>query len=638
MRVNQLRTLAFVGLLIFTPILHADEFVYGQCLIDKSESFDKKLRDYRNVAFAKAAIKKMALEHDRNLLKWNFETARLVYDLVASQAALIRLKLIYNILNTSQPAAIEKIQSYLSGTSGHLALAQLDDFQSESDEDSMDNFVDKLDEMLPDTSDADDQILSLRKFLEKEQIRDALGDLYDKIQEASVGATPLEPQSIDQWIQLGTFFRGSLATSECQTCEDASQPFNKILVEWNNPRSFPSEENFDKDLKPSLPPLLRIRYPKLDKSSVDAIQVVEHYYTRTIEDFLFGRSGVDIEGVRKWLLASVNSSVLIRQADQIAEFKQEPKNDIKVFKYIMSQDRVQENAFDHFVWQNQEGSEEDKAIDGVARTIYGEAESCQVAGTHQFEAIGSIIAARSVAVDQENQSKNIFTAILDYAVTALNKISPIDLQALFTYKNGASDFGRANEVKRNPVVSEMPTPARVVSKPIQFSVWKIAKKENLEVSRWIRWPDGGEYPDTLKVIVSAPVGKDLDPAQRKVLCPNHEVFKQAVDVARGVVKDYVSYANTYRFYQGNKRVVPYFYTHGPRLNLYFASRISPMPNFVRTEFGGDQTTAESFTNLPLLEGDINCRTFKLYKPKTYKDWTRKTAKGKAPTRGRRRHR
>lgn len=612
-------------------------FDYGQCLVDRSGSFNQELREYRNVALAKAAIKKLSLEADSDLLKWNYETTRFIYDLIIIQPTLIHLQKVYQTIQTNKPEAINIIQSFLSGTSGHLALAQVDDSAGTEDQDSLDEFLGQIEDQMPLTQDGEKQIDDLRNSIALDPVRDALGDIYDRIQEASVGATPIEPSSINQWIELGTFFKNSLVLPNCTKCAKAESAFRKVINQWIHASAFLSEEDFEKELRPNLPPLFKIKYPQLAETSTDAQRVIQFHYIRTMEDFLFGRSEIPLKDVRRWMLTGSNYKIVLRQAQREPEFEVEAELAVKLQKYLSTQMRVLNNAFDHFVWNGQDGSEREKSIDGVARTIYGEAESCQIAGAHQFEAIGAIIAARSISVDLENQSKNLFITILDYALTGLSKLSPVEIAPLSSYRRGASDFGRLNELRSHPIVAKMTTPAQVVSRPNQFSVWKIGRSQNLEVSRWIKFPAKSGYPQDLSVSVLGPAGEALDPAQLKVLCPNNEIFKKAVEVATEVVDNYYEYANKYRFYQKSQRVVPYFYTHGPKTRLGFVKRILPTPNFVKLQSVPNDIRDHKFELLPMMVGDINCRTFKLYRPLYFDVWSKKKNTKSKKKSGRRRN-
>lgn len=609
-KIMRVLTLFALSLMISIQGSFAYAFEYGQCLLGRAESFNNELREYRNVALAKAAIKKLALEQNSDLLKWNYGTTRLIYDLVVLRVDLIRLNNIYRIIRAESPNSIAQIQTFFDGESGHVALAQVDDDKVTEREKSVSDLIDFLEKLTDGDVDAQTEISALRKSVETEWFRDALGDLYDRIQEASVGATPVEPDSIEQWISLAQFFSGRMAPADCAKCVQAESVFSKVTSEWTRSHFFPDEGEDFKDLASQLPPLLKIKFPSIPETSKEALKVIGYQYLRTMEDFLFSRAGITQEYVDAWMKKDPNYKIILNQADRDVAVRSESKPNVKIYKYIQSKVRVLGNAFDHFVWEGQQGTELEKSIDGVARTLYGEAESCQISGAHQFEAIGAIIAARSVSVDQENRDNNIFVSVVNFGIGIFNVLSPLEIAPLSSYKSGASDFGRTHEMSSNPVVAEMATPAQVVSRPGQFSVWKIGNVESLEVSRWIRFPTNLGYPSKMKTTVSGPLGKDVDPAQRKVLCPNNDIFKKAVDVAKELVTDYNSYANKYRFHQSGNRVVPYFYTHGANVNLSFVRQIIPKPSLYNISGHGE--------SLPIYEGSNACKTFKLYQPKYFK--------------------
>lgn len=619
-------TIFLFGLVASVQAVPAYGFQYGQCLLGKTDSFNNELREYRNVAFAKAAIKKLAFEQNPDLLKWNYDTTKLVYDLVVVHADLIRLKNIYKIIRAESPKSLAQIQDFFDGTSGHVALAKVDeDGAADNDnEKSVSDLIDLLEDLTDNSMNAQREISMLRNSFEDDRVKDALGDLYDRIQEASVGATPVEPESIEQWIALAESFQGArMVPAGCEECRQVGNVFNKVVLEWGKVKTFPELKDFN-ELSDRLPPLAKINYPKLPPKAKEAQKVVEYHYLRTMENFLFSRAGVTQEQVAVWIKKDPNHKIILKQADQDKDFRSASQPAVKLYKYIQSKERVLGNAFDHFVWEGQEGTELEKSIDGVARTLYGEAESCQLSGASQFEAIAAVIAARSISVDQDNQQKNIFLSLANFGIGVIDVLSPLEIAPLSSYESGASDFGRTREIGSNPIVSEMSTPAQVVSKPGQFSVWKIGNQESLEVSRWIRLPTNLGYPKDLKTVVSGALGKDVDPAQRKVLCPNNKIFNDAVAVAKELVTDYTAYANKYRFHQGNKRVVPYFYTHGANIRLGFAKQVLPAPSF------SSVTAEEGVQNLPIYVGPSACVNMKLYKPKIKMSPKKATGKKKKP--------
>ncbi|MGZ3775160.1 MAG: hypothetical protein ACXVCN_15655 [Bdellovibrio sp.] len=585
-------------------------FEYGQCLLGRAESFNNELKEYKNIALAKAAIKKLALEQNSDLLKWNYATTKLIYDLVVLKSSLVHLNNIYDVIRSQQPNKLAEIQNFFDGSLGHAALAQVDSESQVSNEKSVSDLLDLLQKDVTGDSDAQKELVVLKESIESQDwVKDALGDLYDRIQEASVGATPVEPDTITQWIALADFFEGRIAPSDCVKCLRSAIDFGGVMVDWKKNHVFPPFENF-RGLWGRLPSLFQMKYPKLADSAKEASKVINYYYSRTMESFLFSRAEMTQEYVSAWVKKDPNYKIILAQANNEPSLSAETNIAVKLFKYIQLKERVLSNAFDHFVWNGQEGTALEKSIDGVARTLYGEAESCELSGASQFEAIGSIIAARSITVDQENQEKNIFLSVANFGIGIVNVLSPLDIQPFKSYKTGASDFGRMRELTVNPIIADMATPAQVVSRPGQFSVWKIGKSESYEISRWIHLPSNLGYPADIKTIVAGPQGADVDPAQRKVLCPNNDVFQKAVEVAKQLVTDYPSYANKYRFYQNRNRVIPYFYTHGANVSLSFVPQLQPRPNFVSMQGG--------MHALNIYEGPGACKFLKLYQPKSFK--------------------
>jgi hypothetical protein len=585
------------------------------------------------VAFAKADIRSSELKKNSDLLRWNYETTRFIYDLIVVYTSLVRLNNVYTEIRTKNVQGLREIEDYLSDSSGHNGLVQIDEESNGELQDSLEDYFDLLEENLPANAAATVDLGQLRKTFENEAFKDALGDLYDRIQEASIGATPLEPKSIAQWIALGAFFQGGLFSNGGAGNIEESKAYTRVLnylsklTSASNPRKFPEESEFKTELYNRLPPMMTINFPKLQESSSDARQAVHYYYTRSVEDFLFSRSGISEEGVANWMSVPGNrSDIILRKANTSKVSNGESNDAAKIYKYLMSFDRAMENSFDHFIWQGQDGGAQQRSIDGIARTLYGEAESCFYGGARQFDAIGAIIAARAITVDQENEANNLFSSsyysefVKDVAKGAANVVlkpynwlSPLEITPFKSYKRGASDFGRLRSGKADAMIAGMTTPAQVVSRPAQFSVWKLAGVNEYPVNLWIQWNKSLGYPSDWMLKVAEPKGNELDPAQQKVLCPNQEsdAFKSALSVAEELSKDYYGFASRHRFFSDNTRVVPYFYTHGAKTNLSFVKQILPKPKLIK--LAGDGNSANE--KLPLYQGGENCETFKLYRPK-----------------------
>ncbi|MGZ3792761.1 MAG: hypothetical protein ACXVCP_10450 [Bdellovibrio sp.] len=594
-------------------------FTYGQCLLEKKDRSNNKLKDtfntelgeYKIVAKAKAEIKTVAYRLNPDSLKWSYDTTRFVYDLLVLNADLVRLNEIYKIIKTQSPENIKKIQEFFDGSSGHQALADIDDSETQKAEKNVGNLIKLLGQLTEGNPLAEKDISFLSRTLDTERGRDALGDLYDKIQEASVGATPVEPDTIDQWIELSNLFIAGLAPKDCAKCLEAESQFNQLKIEWTKSAEFPEENDFA-GLAIKLPPLARMKYPRLGQSAKLAQKVVDYQYLRTMENYLFSRSSITQADVAAWVKVGKTVKDIWPYANAAKAVQGETNSTVKLYKYIQSKERVYNNAFDHFVW-GQEGTPFEKSVDGVARTLFGEAESCQAGGASQFEAIASIVAARSISVDLQNQDNDIYLAVANYGISVINLLPFVDFAPLTSYKSGASDFGRTIELKANPLVSEMATPAQVVSKPGQFAVWKIGDVESIQISKLINFHPSLGYPLDMKTTIAGPLGKGMDPAQQKVLCPNGEgstssnsTFKEAVKIAEEMVKNYSSFAQRYRFYQGANRVVPYFYTHGANTTLTFVRQI-PRPVFM-----------DGSARLEIYKGPGACPYMKFYQPKSLK--------------------
>lgn len=170
------------------------------------------------------------------------------------------------------------------------------------------------------------------------------------------------------------------------------------------------------------------------------------------------------------------------------------------------------------------------AIDGVARTFWGEARGCQMDHLPQFEAIGEVIVNRTEAIVSGSEQ-------------------------------GMVDFGRAGS-------TELPA-AQVVSKPLQFSVWNgfsLDKKNLSEISSQI--PAG--IPD-IEFEFQGPLDPNDEKALNHVLCPeiqfSNQVWRRAVDLATLIVMDPARYKTLFSFSPEPKSPI-YYYTHG--IDLPFA--------------------------------------------------------------------
>jgi hypothetical protein len=179
------------------------------------------------------------------------------------------------------------------------------------------------------------------------------------------------------------------------------------------------------------------------------------------------------------------------------------------------------------------------AIDGVARTLWGEASSCQQQGLAQFEAIGRIITDRSLAVkraltEQEGFEKKSevvrdqnWTMVLKNWV-GIKRPAPGLHNKPVIHLRGLSDFGRKEK-------SNLAYAAQVISKKGQFSVWN-----SFSIQRYHTGQFHKNIPDAVYEI-HGPQSANDDQALVRILCPEFqndqqkELWQQASKLAEEIV-------------------------------------------------------------------------------------------------------
>jgi hypothetical protein len=227
---------------------------------------------------------------------------------------------------------------------------------------------------------------------------------------------------------------------------------------------------------------------------------------------------------------------------------------------------TENNSFDEYI--SKANDVETAAIDGVARTLWGEATSCQVQGLAQFEAISRIIADRSLAVcrsineqkglEQKNtqvREKNWMTFLKNWA--GIKSPAPGMKNKAYAKLKGLSDFGR----KEN---SQIHCAAQVISKKNQFSVWNsyTLKKFNTGIVN-------KNIPSTAYEI-KGPQAVNDDKALIRILCPEFQteeqrkLWSQAVGFATEIVKTPDALAKRIAW---PKNEDVYFYTHEAALRF-----------------------------------------------------------------------
>jgi len=625
--------------LFFSIRIKASEFQYGQCLLDKVNSYSAELTEYNTIALAKAEIKSYALKKNPALLKWNFETVNFIYSVSIILPAFILLKEIYSYDNVK---SVEMIKTALSGSSGHLILMQMAQgglTNSTTQSNYYNSFLEFLGSNFETSVEINQKLLKLLHFFENKIFQVALLNVYKQIQELSLDSGLLDPKSLNQWIEMTSFFNPDSENKKM----DVSNLISTIKKNQNNHEDYYlTEDTFRNNSKiiKALPPLLKFNYPMLPKASAssdmtDPQKLIYYFYTRSIENYLFGKNDLTLPLLEDWLSQEKKglAKKLLTQALKKEIKSPEESTSSFILRYLINKQRVLTNAFDQFVWSTQASqitnftkeSKKELSIDAVARTLYSEAESCHDSNVHQFEAIGAIIAQRAIAINQENALFSRYSLELNMDIISNQKViskTPI----AGSYRNAVSDFGRKNEVRQNPIVSQMTSQAQVVSKPGQFAVWKIGNNSDTPVTKWIPQLKELKYPSDMKLTVIGTTGIRLDSAQRKALCPsNNEIFQDALSVAKEVVENSYEFTKRYQFYQriskkDGRYVKPYFYTHGAGTRLGARAVRLTGTRFYKI------TDNKDFTELPTNLGSPACKTFAIYGAPADFLWTASAAK------------
>jgi hypothetical protein len=244
------------------------------------------------------------------------------------------------------------------------------------------------------------------------------------------------------------------------------------------------------------------------------------------------------------------------------------------------------------------------AIDGVARTLWGEAASCQNQGMPQFEAIGRIITDRSLAVcralneqdeivkkNEEVHEQNWTTVLKNWV--GIKRPAP-GLKNKATPKlRGFGDFGRKE-------MSKIHCAAQVISKKNQFSVWN---SYNL-----IKYHTGKKHkniPDSVYEI-KGPQASNDDKALVRILCPEFlnntqkELWNHALEISKQIVLEPNKLGENIRW-PVNGDIL--FYTH--EAPLPFAKEVQVHSILINGK------------SIPLRKnGNGPCDNFRLFVPKT----------------------
>jgi hypothetical protein len=259
------------------------------------------------------------------------------------------------------------------------------------------------------------------------------------------------------------------------------------------------------------------------------------------------------------------------------------------------------------------------AIDGVARTLWGEASECEVGrNVHGFSAVGLVMANRAIAIQNTINGRSGYKAVMKKNVEIIENADGNDSLEGFVPEQtlGQSIFGR-------PGSSLLPA-AQVVSRREQFSCWNGYYPKQVKLSSIAPLPKGmPDFNYTIKIPANSSDEHDLV----NVLCPtinanvhkhdgrmgwntsfpnSYDVgWKEAVDLATLIVLDPQKVKQLYNFVPA-PTTAPLFYTNGnlnqpgqPEIHVEGMTFKDP-----------DTGTTESFT------GGARCNAFRVFGGRT----------------------
>lgn len=306
---------------------------------------------------------------------------------------------------------------------------------------------------------------------------------------------------------------------------------------------------------------------------------------------------------REFLSKSVTQFVLERKIELSDARKVFPKmTETEVDKLNTLSPPTENNSFDEYILKSNDS--ETAAIDGVARTLWGEATSCQIQGLAQFEAIGRIIADRSLAVcraineqreltfkNTQVREKNWMTFLKNWA--GIKSPAPGMQNKAYLKFKGLSDFGRREK-------SQIHCAAQVVSKKNQFSVWNSYTLKKFSTGNLHKNIPASDYE------IKGPQAVNDDKALMRILCPEFQTEEQkklwldAVTLASEIVKK-PEELKAKITWPKNEEI--YFYTHDAPLP--FAKEVEVDHVLI----SGQKALLKKKTRGP-------CNQFRLFVPKT----------------------
>ena len=236
------------------------------------------------------------------------------------------------------------------------------------------------------------------------------------------------------------------------------------------------------------------------------------------------------------------------------------------------------------------------AIDGLARTIYGEVNTCEASKIEQATLIGKIIGDRAEAVrlSERRKEQNVesLEPKLDTAtkmfesnsvVTATDFTKALSLVTLKSVYGGKNDFGRTDineklsekQVELLKHYAELSHPVtQVISRGDQFSGWRSASKKKITVKA-----AHANLP-SIVVVLNQELNEGDISALYNQLCPKRDTdrWKRMLKIAKAVVlEDSKSFSELIKWKEKISQV-PLFYTHG--VDLDFVDRVNVLPTLI----------------------------------------------------------
>lgn len=279
--------------------------------------------------------------------------------------------------------------------------------------------------------------------------------------------------------------------------------------------------------------------------------------------------GPFIRVYRKLIEDSIRDFILETTVTEAFTKKFFPKiKKVEIEKINAATAPVELNTFDDHLLKANSPKDNSLAVDGVLRTLWGEAASCEMKGLEQFLAIGKIIADRSIAVcksikeleqvksETEIVRKKNWSTFLENWIGIKRPAPGMAIRPSLKSK-GLSDFGRKEKM-------DLHCAAQVISKKDQFSVWN---------SYTLKKYNSGQYHKNIPNVeyaIKGPQSENDDQALARILCPqfitNEQklIWEKAIAISKEIVSSPKAFSDKLKW-TGDKTI--YFYTHAAELNF-----------------------------------------------------------------------